>query len=196
MGQYPLAQAASKGHHDIEDYLFEKLRQYPYGKTNPGMDLYWMSKYAAERGDDDRIRYLLSQGADVNFQLPIKSHSPLCGALEYPPSPLITVKLLLEVGADPNREVSRYMDYQPGRPVRLQAPLKLAIPRDDSFSLIKLLIQYGADVDEQSLALLTAIQHKKAAGFRLLIDNGASLDADYRGISVAWRGMNWISTYY
>lgn len=82
------------------------------------------------------------------------------------------------------------MDYQLGRPARTQAPLKLAIPRDDSFSLIKLLIQYGADADEQSLALLTAIQHEKAAEFRLLINNGASLDADYRGISVAWRGIN------
>ncbi|OGE55450.1 hypothetical protein PENARI_c004G01291 [Penicillium arizonense] len=190
MGQYPLAQAASKGHHGIEDYLFEKLRQYPYGKTSPDLDLYWMLKYAAERSDDDRIRYLLSQGAAVNFQLPIESHSPLCGALEYAPSPLSTAKLLLEVGADPNKEASRSMDYQPGRPARPQAPLKLAIARDDSFSLIKLLIQYGADADEQSLALLTAIQHKKAAEFRLLMDNGASLDADYRGISVAWRGIN------
>lgn len=141
IGQYPLAQAASKGHHNIEDYLFEKLRQYPYGKTSPDMDLYWMLKYAAERGDNDRIRYILSQGANVNFQLPIESHSPLCGALEYAPSPLSTVKLLLEVGADPNREVSQSIDYQPGRPVRPQAPLNLAIPRDDSFSLIKLLIQ-------------------------------------------------------
>lgn len=59
-----------------------------------------MLKYAAERGDDDRIRFLLSQGADVNFQLPIESHSPLCSALAYAPSPFSTVKLLLEVGAD------------------------------------------------------------------------------------------------
>ncbi|CRL21319.1 Ankyrin repeat-containing domain [Penicillium camemberti] len=190
MGQYPLAQAASKGYHDIEDYLFEKLRQYPYGKTSPGLDLYWMLKYAAERGDDDRIRYLLSQGADVNFQLPIESHSPLCGALAYAPSPFSTVKLLLEVGADPNRKASRSIDYQPGRPAREQAPLKLAVPRDESIGLIKLLIQYGADASKQSLALLTAIQHQKAAEFRLLIDNGARLDADYRRVSVAWRGIN------
>lgn len=146
------AQAASKGYHDIEDYLFEKLRQYPYGKTSPDLDLYWMLKYAAERGDDDRIRFLLSQGADVNFQLPIESHSPLCGALAYAPSPFSTVKLLLEVGADPNRKASRSIDYQRGRPARAQAPLKLAVPRDDSFGLIKLLIQYGADASKQSLA--------------------------------------------
>ncbi|KAJ5202261.1 hypothetical protein N7449_004340 [Penicillium cf. viridicatum] len=152
MGQYPLAQAASKGYHNIEDYLFEKLH------------LYWMLKYAAERVDDDRIRYLLSQGAEVNFQLHIESHSPLCGALAYAPSSFSTVKLLLEVGADPNRETSRSIDYQPRRLARAQAPLKLA--------------------------LLTAIQHEKAAEFRLLIDNGASLDADYRGISVAWREIN------
>ncbi|KAJ5477718.1 hypothetical protein N7530_003227 [Penicillium desertorum] len=193
MGQYPLAQAASKGYHTIEGYLFEKLRQYPYSKTNPKLDLYWMLKYAAERGDNDRIRYLLSQGADVNFQLPIESQSPLCGALNIAPRPLSTTKLLLEAGADPNRKPSRSIDYQPGRPAKSLAPLTLAIHRDDSFSLIKLLIQYGADAEDQSLALRIAIQHRKAAEFRFLVDNGARLDArsrGKRGTSYAWMGIN------
>lgn len=35
-----------------------------------------MLKYAAERGDDDRIRYFLSQGADVNFQLHVEKSLP------------------------------------------------------------------------------------------------------------------------
>lgn len=46
-GQHPLAQAASNGHHVIEDYLFDELRKYPYKRTNPGLDLYWMLKYAS-----------------------------------------------------------------------------------------------------------------------------------------------------
>lgn len=193
MGQYPLVQAASKGHHVIEDYLFEKLRQSPSGKTNPDLDLYWMLKYAAERGDDDRIRSLLSQGANINFQLPIESHPPLCGALGLAPFPLSTVKLLLEAGADPNGKPSRSINYQRGRPEIQPAPLTLAIHRDDSLSLIKLLIQYGADPGKQSLALRIAINYRKAAEFRFLVDHGAKLSGKSRGSygkTFAWLGIN------
>ena len=189
-GRYPLAQAASKGHHNIEDYLFEELRQYRYSKTSPELDLYWMLKYAAERGDDDRIRYLLSQGADVNLQLPIESQPPLCGALEFAPSPVSTTELLLGNGADPNRKASRSKNSQAGRSERSQSPIKLALQREDSYRLIELLIQYGADAGRQSQALITAVQNQKAAEFIYLVENGASLFAKYRRVSVAWRAMN------
>ncbi|CAI7571837.1 unnamed protein product [Penicillium glandicola] len=172
-GRYPLAQAASNGHHDIEDYLFEKLRQYRYSKTNPELDLYWMLKYAAERGDEDRIRYLLSQGANVNFQLPIESCSPLCGALKSAPSPISTAELLLENGANPNQVASPSKIAQKGRQERSRSPIMLALHREDSYRLINMLIQYGADVRKQSQALMIALQYQKAAEFRFLVENGA-----------------------
>ncbi|CAG8907915.1 unnamed protein product [Penicillium egyptiacum] len=188
-GRYPLAQAASNGHHSVEDYLFKELRQYRYSKTSPELDLYWMLKYAAERGDEDRIRYLLSQGADVNFQLPLESRSPLCGALESAPHPISTAELLLENGADPNKEASPSKIAQAGRQARSQSPIMLALCREDSYRLIKMLIQYGADAGTQSQALMTALQYEKAVEFRFLVENGASLSARFRRTSVASMAM-------
>lgn len=188
-GRYALAHAALKGHYHIEDYLFKELRQYRYSKTSPELDLYWMLKYAAKRGDEDRIRYLLSQGADINFQLPMKSRSPLCGALEFAPSPLRTAELLLENGADPNRAASPTKIAQAGRQARSESPIMLALLREDSYRLIKMLIRYGADAGAQSQALLTALQREKAAEFRFLVENGASLFAAFGRTSVASRAM-------
>ncbi|KAJ5975094.1 hypothetical protein N7481_008801 [Penicillium waksmanii] len=187
--RYPLVQAALNGHHNVEDYLFDQLRQYPYSKPNPRLDLYWMLKYAAEHGDEDRIRYLLAQGADVNFQLSIESHPPLCGAL-LSPRPRSTTQLLLDYGADPNGKASPSKNKSAGRSERVQSTINLALQRDESYCLINLLIQYGAVAQYHSQALITAIRYGKTREFEYLVETGASLSAKYRRVSVAERAMN------
>jgi ankyrin repeat protein len=184
-GRYPLAQAASGGHHEIEDYLFNDLRRYRYRKTSTEVDLYWMLKYAAERGDEDRIRYLLSQGADVNFQLPVESQPALCSALEFAPCPVSTAKLLLENGADPNIKASWSKDSSLGRRGRIVTPIKLALERGESHCLIELLLQYGVEPLKASQALMTAVDLEKVVEFRLLVEKGANVFAQYRRMSVA-----------
>lgn len=188
-GRYPLAQAASGGHHEIEDYLFEELRRYRYRKTSPELDLYWTLKYAAERGDEDRIRHLLSQGADANFQLPVESQPALCSALEFAPCPVSTAKLLLENGADPNVKAT-WPEYSLfGRQGREVSPIKLALGRAESHCLIELLLQYGVEPLRSNQALITAVHLQKAPEFRLLVDNGANVFAPYRRVSAASRAM-------
>lgn len=189
-GRYPLVQAASKSHHNIEDYLFDQLRQYPYSKLNAGLDLYWMLKYAAEHGDEDRIRYLLLQGADINFQLSRESHPPLCGALLSAPRPRSTAQLLLDYGADPNGKASPSKHKSSGRPERVKSSIHYGLQRDESYCLIRLLIQYGAVAESHSQALITAIDYEKPREFEYLVEHGAKLYAEYRRISVAEAAMD------
>ncbi|OQD62352.1 hypothetical protein PENPOL_c012G02351 [Penicillium polonicum] len=189
-GRYPLSQAASMGHHEIEDYLFDQLRQYTYSKPDPALDLYWMLKYAAEQGDDARIRYLLSRGADLNFKLPEESHPPLCGALRDAPRPFGTAKLLLDHGADPNGEASRSKFYSSGRRERPVTTVFCALLRDESYSLTELLFQYGAIAIRHGQTLLIAINLEKPREFEYLVERGASLDAGYRRTTVAKSAMS------
>lgn len=169
-GQHPLAQTASNGHHVIEDYLFYELRKYPYKRTNPGLSLYWMLKYAAKRGDDYRIRYLLSQGTNVNFQLPVQSQPALSSALQSAPCLLSTAKLLLENGADPNITASLPAGTPRGRPPRQISAIDQALKREESLRLVELLLQYGVEPSKSCQALITAVQHEKPAEFRLLVE--------------------------
>lgn len=59
-GKYPPGHAASNGHYVIEDYLFDELRKYPYKRTDPGLDLYWMLKYAAGQEEAITIAFDIS----------------------------------------------------------------------------------------------------------------------------------------
>ncbi|KAJ5094422.1 hypothetical protein N7456_010283 [Penicillium angulare] len=180
-GRYPLAQAASKGHREVEDYLFEQLRQYPYSKLNPRLDLYWMLNYAAEQGDDDRIRYLLSRGADVNFQLSRGSRPPLCRALQSAPRPRSTAQLLLDNGANPNGMASPSKLCSAGRKKAPITTISCAMWRDESCCLIELLTHYGANHVRvsHSHALKIAIDLEKPREFEYLVERGAWLSAKH-----------------
>lgn len=187
-GRHPLGNAASQGHHAIEDYLFQVLRKLPDRNTfsNIMTDFYWMLKYAAKKGDEDRERYLLSQGADINFQLPVDSFTPLCDALKSAPCPLSMAQLLLEEGADPNAKASPHRYESCGRRGPSIFPFTLALRREESYCLIKLLLQHGADARKSGYALFTALRLRKAAEFRLLVENGANISATYQRTSIAW----------
>lgn len=80
-GKRPLGNAASQDHYEIEDYLLQKLRQIPYLYLTIRADRHWMLQFAVVRGDESRVEYLLSQGADINFNARKDSSTALSAAI-------------------------------------------------------------------------------------------------------------------
>lgn len=83
-------------------------------------------------------------------------------------------RFLLERGADPNIghrswEESRWQSRETG------LLLETAVLRKESYSIIWLLLQYGADAKLASCAFFEAVKMEKVDEFKLLVDNGANL---------------------
>ena len=99
--------------------------------------------------DTKEIKRLIYKGADVNGQNKY-GMTPLLTAVSY--SCVESVKLLLELGADPNLGVEGYVDYGYKLPT-YDTPLHFAkwdidssVPKiaDDHTQMVKLLEKYGA----------------------------------------------------
>lgn len=136
-----------------------------------------MLLYAAKEGNEKQIRWCLSKGADINFQPRGERCTPLCSALLSAPAPqaLRVVKVLLDHGADPNIALPG-KKFSPGWKLPPNPPLGLAMLRDESLQIIKVLLRAGADAREYRLALFDAVRLKKATEFRLLVDHHADLN--------------------
>ncbi|KAL4925607.1 ankyrin repeat domain-containing protein [Aspergillus undulatus] len=170
------------GCYEIEDYLFEHLRRQgsPLLKETLDIGMHYMFWYAAERGDEDRVQHLLSErGADVNSSLPVEGNTPLRAAVAH--APLSMIKLLLNHGADPNVPFSRSR-WTPGRgPYKkcdLMAPLQFAVPRDDNYEIVQLLIQHRMGLKIDMRIWGDIIRLTKVDEFRLLVEAGADIDSD------------------
>ncbi|KAK5788213.1 hypothetical protein VI817_009171 [Penicillium citrinum] len=186
-GARSISDAASQGHHEIADYLLRELGRLSifsrYPKFTIQSEIQRMLSYAAKSGDQSRIKNLVANGADVNFQFQFASSTPLCSAVACAPSPVDVVKLFLDLGADPNiRATPSTRRRLCGRhPKKCTLPLHRAMNRDESYLLIKLLLESGANAKAAGWALFLAVQHKKPAEFRLLVEHGANLYA--RGVT-------------
>ena len=104
---------------------------------------------AVSVNNNEEIKRLIAKGADVNGQNKY-GMTPLLTAVSY--SCVESVKLLLELGADPNFGVDGYVDYGYKLPT-YDTPLHFAkwgadssVPKiaDDHMQMVKLLEQYGA----------------------------------------------------
>lgn len=104
---------------------------------------------AVSVNNTEEIKRLTAKGADVNGQNKY-GMTPLLTAVSY--SCVESVKLLLELGADPNLGVDGYVDYGYKLPT-YDTPLHFAkwgtdssVPKiaDDHAQMVKLLEQYGA----------------------------------------------------
>lgn len=127
---------------------------------------------AIKQNDLDTIESLIKKGYDVNNQN-FYCNTPLISAL-YPQKYEI-VELFLKNGADPNLcsydKFSNFPDT---------FPLSLASDRCD-FRIIKLLVEYGADVNIQNIACGdTPLQHVVIRGLirpiKYLISKGARIN--------------------
>lgn len=178
-GERPITDAASEGHNEIADYLLQELSRLPYfyPKLTIQSEIQRLLWYAAERGDQSRIKDLVAIGADVNFQFKFNSSTPLYIAVALAPSPVDVIKLLLELGADPNIRKApwAWSRRRVRTDIKTTLPLHNAIKRDESYILIKLLLEFGAKARAASWALFTAINHEKPAEFRLLVEHGANI---------------------
>lgn len=170
----PITYAAREGHNEITDYLLDQFRsKFPRLKLTAKDDIQIMLQHAARRGDETRVVHLLfKEGAQINFQFTVESRTPLCDAVHS--APVSMVRLLLENGSDPN---ARESPGKLGDSRRGWTPLKLAIDREDSYEVIQLLLEYGADAAADSdVTLEAAARARKSDEFHLLVEFGADIE--------------------
>ncbi|KAL3485141.1 ankyrin repeat-containing domain protein [Aspergillus germanicus] len=181
-GRRAIANAASEGHHEIEDYLLSLLEaKRPRLTHTMKTEMHFVILCAAARGDEGRIKILLERGVEVDSQLPVCSHTPLCAAIGRGSAPLSTIKLLLENGANPSSSFSRRRgghgptNRGTQKPIA-HAPLQLAIAHPtDSYAIIKMLIQHGMRLNIHYRILLGLLRPERFAESRLLCDAGMDI---------------------
>lgn len=173
-GARPIANAAADGHHEIEDFLLQELRRlnYPLDLTIKGQ-VTEMLNGAVMLRDAARLRHLISQGVDLNFQAYPRAYTPLYVAVCC--SEVGLVRLLLEHGASPN--VTVHLNRRRHRWFPYCTPLDSCLDNTTlSLELLRLLLQYGADAAEYGWnALYGALHRRQLAEFQALVDHGADV---------------------
>ena len=114
----------------------------------------------------DVIRYLIDNGADVNLQT---ETTPLIYAVALRDKGV--VELLLNSGANPNTVVKGFSMMGMPAQTALQA---CSILFKDLSDIAQLLIQYGASVEDDTQAIINAMQFEAPATLKVLAAHGGS----------------------
>lgn len=126
--------------------------------------------WAAARGDDRSVTTLLNHGADPNI-LDYQHSGPLSYSAEK--NHTICVRILLEAGAQTDPII-------PGGK-RVGSPLNCASRNASDPLLIKLLLDFGADVDASGVdgrtPLMNAARTDNVAFARILLEHNANVNA-------------------
>ncbi|MEM7192919.1 MAG: ankyrin repeat domain-containing protein [Pseudomonadota bacterium] len=148
----------------------EKLEGWLAEGADPNQEL----SNALLSGDPERIKYLVSQGADVN-KPDLQGWTPMTAAARQRRDK--TIDLLVELGADPNKIDENGF-----------SPLAAALMRDHVPS-IKTLIEHGANVEEpgqedfRPLALALAEQKYESAKALMAGDADVSVASGEQGLT-------------
>lgn len=138
----------------------EKLNEWLAEGADPQQEL----SNALIANDPERIKYLLSKGADVNTP-DLQGWTPLTSAARQRHDQ--TIALLIELGADPNKADANGL-----------TPLAAALMRDHVPS-IKKLVEHGAKLDvpgqQGYRPLALALAEKKYEAAKALMDAGADV---------------------
>ncbi|KAJ5261321.1 hypothetical protein N7478_011916 [Penicillium angulare] len=167
----PIDHAANEGHHGIEDYILQILYdrldlEYPHPSQNPvpKEHLYLMLRSAATIGEEDRVESLLNEdGVDIYLQHPRGYDTVLVAAIKLAPCPLSMARLLLKRGADP--VLKGLAPRQNGIADSCAAlnAVQVALQRDESYSLLQLLLEYNLKEPDVVAGLLMAASPSKIA---------------------------------
>jgi truncated hemoglobin YjbI len=155
--------------------LREKLQRDPSLARRSRFGGLTLLHFAASAGDVERVRLLLSFGADVDARSFENGHTPLYCAINVGATEV--AELLLQRGADVNVHSG---------PIR-GTPLHVAARRDQ-VAAAKLLLAAGADVEARDIKgetpLRRALNCRQPGMIALLVASGANLDApDKRGVT-------------
>ena len=126
--------------------------------------------WAAAKGDARAVVTLLSHGADPNI-IDIQLSGPVSNAAAQ--GHTACVRLLLEAGAYPEAPMP------PG--VKKGSPLNVAARRSNDITLVKSLLDFGADVESSGVDGITSLIHvartDNASFAMLLLEYGADINA-------------------
>ncbi|KAF2106429.1 hypothetical protein BDV96DRAFT_590919 [Lophiotrema nucula] len=126
--------------------------------------------WAAAKGDTRAVVALLSHGADPNI-MDVQISGPVSNAAAQ--GHAACVRLLLEAGAYPDAPLS------PG--TKKGSPLNVAARRSNDISLVKSLLDFGADVESSGVDGMTSLIHAartdNASFAMLLLEYGADINA-------------------
>ncbi|KAF7139749.1 hypothetical protein CNMCM5793_007903 [Aspergillus hiratsukae] len=204
--EWPLYEALYYGQIAILQFLLQKgVNPWDTGKFEAAL-LYAVFKssdthsIAAHHGNDELIRFLLAESADVNFQE--DGTSPLNNAVLN--DHYSTAKLLLQAGADPKMvdrddigplsratKPSEYIWPRTGGHYRPRASASAILgppyPKglsDELVAMTRLLLDYGADAagPDGATALRVAMQSKIPELTNLLLMHGARVLRIHRSI--------------
>ncbi|KAK0721386.1 ankyrin repeat-containing domain protein [Apiosordaria backusii] len=152
--------------HNLEDALIRNPGDMNVHDSMGRTPLAW----AAAKGDIRMVAKLLSYGADPNI-MDVQLSGPLSNAAAQ--GHTACVELLLEAGADP--------DPVPPKGVQKGSPLSVASRNSRDATLLKRLLDFGADVNTRTVEgktpLFHATRNDNASFAMLLLEYGADLNA-------------------
>ena len=172
---YDLSGACSNGNFAMVEVLLQSCSKDEINKLPDGNNWHSLLMVASSRGDDDIVELLLRHGVDIDAESPDGEYALLL-AIER--GHVSTVELLLKKGAKVKNSIIKAVQLFSTTPRYIKCGV---LPESKAFSIVKLLIDHGADVDcEDSYKtwtpLLIAISKKSLKIVELLVENGADVN--------------------
>ena len=174
LGPTPIFWAVVSGNSEMLEFLVKALVESGHPNEYVGRGLAPILNYEARMGNIDRIRYLLSRGANVNYQDSTRTQLPLCQAAQNANPDVI--RLLLDAGANPNA-IEPWGGTTCTRGMSATTPLKCAIKNENySEMIVKLLIARGAHPIQGDLQYAAS---SGSLGIQNLLKDAASMSPSH-----------------